>query len=130
MVAKLFVIFTALVFFIYGLFFVFSPVDMLQTVVNGTMTSQSGVTDIRATYGGMSVAVGIILFILSNKPKTLQLALTATLILTVCMAVARLIGIFADGETNNFMFNYLWLEISVAVITAILILLNKPKPQS
>lgn len=121
MVAKAFVLFTGTVFFVYGLFFVYSPIYMLNTVIDGEITTASGITDIRATYGGMSAAIGIILCILAIRHSTLRLGLISAAILNCCMATTRLLGIIIDGDTNAHMYGYLVLEIAATIIAAALI---------
>ena len=113
----------AVIFFLYGLVFLFFPVPALQLVVQGEIGSSSGVTDIRATYGGMSIAIGIMLYKMAANSETLRLGLWSVLILMGCMAGARLLGMVIDGGPNIMMFCYLALEI-LACILAVLRLQN------
>lgn len=84
--SKLFVLGTAAVFFVYGLLFYVIPLEAFEFVVDGSVTSSSGVTDMRATYGGMSVGIGIILFMLGRNPQTVQLGLISVFVVMLGMA--------------------------------------------
>jgi len=74
----------------------------------------------RSTYGGMSIAVGILLFLVSRTH--LKLGLSGVLIMMASMAITRTCGIFIDGSANNLMFIYLALEVSVASAAGVLML--------
>jgi len=119
--AKVLVILTAIIFIGYGILFMFSPINMLRWVAESEVTSSSAVIDIRATYGGMSLAVGFILFMLSRRSQTLGLGLASTFVLMLGMAIGRSIGILLDQDANNMMYIYLGLELSVVVISGYLI---------
>jgi len=119
--AKFLVVLTAAVFFLYGLTFLFLPHTALQFVVQENMSSNSGVTDIRATYGGMSVGISIVLYFLAKRDDTLNLGLLAVLALMCSMAFGRVVGMVFDGDPNFFMYLYLALEL-VASTFALLLL--------
>lgn len=116
---KLLVLLTASIFCIYGLIFVFFPVDGLLFVVDGSISTSSGVIDIRATYGGMSVGIGIILYLLATTHGTLRIGLLSVCLLMLGMAAGRIIGMVLDGSPNIYMYIYLALELiasSLAVL--------------
>ncbi|GAA5317566.1 MAG: hypothetical protein AseanaTS_27710 [Candidatus Pelagadaptatus aseana] len=121
--SKLIVLGTAAIFVVYGLFFIALPVETLHLVVDGTVTSSSGITDVRATYGGMTIAVGIILFMLGRDPQTLRLGLMSVLLLMLGMATGRTLGMVVDGHPNLFMYIYLGLELTLILVS--FLLLNK-----
>jgi len=60
------------------------PNKAKQFVACGHLTS--GVIDLRATYGGISVSVGVVLLILASTAESLRLALLATAIVLLAMA--------------------------------------------
>lgn len=118
---KALVLVTAMVFFLYGLIFMLLPEQALVFVVQGQINSSSGVIDLRATYGGMSVGVGMILFLLAINKDTLKIGLWSVVILMSGMAIGRVIGMVLDGAPNLFMYIYLVLEL-VAIMLALLVL--------
>ncbi|WFB46428.1 DUF4345 domain-containing protein [Vibrio coralliilyticus] len=110
------ILLTSAVFFFYGLAFAIAPNSMLSHTTGGYATSASMLVDIRATYGGMSVGVALILFLLSQKPSTLTMGLLAVIFVNASMATGRIIGLVSDGETNSTMHFYLMLEVGVSLL--------------
>jgi hypothetical protein len=108
---------TAAVFTCYGIGFVVAPELLSQWVTGAIPASASGLIDMRATYGGMSVAVGILLFVLSSKQGNIENGLLGVIILMLCMAGGRIYGIAVDGSANIVMYIYLAIEIGMAGIS-------------
>ncbi|MGY3686845.1 DUF4345 family protein [Vibrio coralliilyticus] len=109
------ILLTSAVFFFYGLAFAIAPNSMLSHATGGYATSESMLVDMRATYGGMSVGVALILFLLSQKPSTLTMGLLAVIFVNASMATGRIIGLVSDGEANSTMYFYLMLEVGVSL---------------
>ncbi len=109
--ARIVVWFTAAVFIIYGLVFAVAPVRMMEFVSGGPFSTMSAVIDARSTFGGMTIAVGLLIAMLGRNEQTLPMALTAIAIVLSAMAVTRLLGIFVDGDANSVMYAYLGAEI-------------------
>ena len=105
--ARYCVLVTAWGFFIYGLLFIVFPQEALQMLVQGKVSTRSELIDLRATYGGMMIGLGLLLFILANNVSTIKVGLLAVFILMLCMALGRIIGIVIDGEPNQLMYIYL-----------------------
>lgn len=108
---------TAAVFALYGIGFVVVPEFLSHVVTGAVPTSASGLIDMRATYGGMSIATGILLLILSSKHWRIESGLCGVIILMLCMASARIYGIVVDGPANMKMYIYLVIEIGMAGIS-------------
>jgi hypothetical protein len=108
---------TAAVFTFYGIGFVVAPELLSQWVTGAIPASASGLIDMRATYGGMSVAVGVLLFVLSSKGGSIENGLLGVIILMLCMASGRIYGIAVDGSANMVMYIYLAIEIGMAGIS-------------
>ena len=119
--SKLLIVLTALIFLIYGILFALFPISLLDLVVNGAVTSASGVIDMRATYGGMSFAVGCILLVLTKSADTIKTGLMNVFLLMFCMAAGRFIGICVDQNANAVMYVYLILEVIVAALSVLLL---------
>jgi hypothetical protein len=103
-------------FILYGILFAAAPVELARLVTDGGTTSPSGLIDMRATYGGMSIAFGMLLVVLARKASTLRLSVAGLLIVMICMATTRTIGIVVDGSPNVMMYVYLTLELVVSAI--------------
>ena len=127
--SKLFILINASIFVIYGSVFVFFPLEALNEVVTDTLSSTSSIIDIRATYGGMSIGVGSILYLLARSESTLRTGLLAVLLVMACMASARLYGIMVDGQPNGCMHLYLILELAAVGLSIILLRLQKSGPE-
>ena len=112
---------TAAIFVLYGLGFTFAPLAMAQFVTDASPTHASAIIDMRATYGGMSLAVGVLLFVLSARAEWLKAGLLAVTIIMAGMALGRVVGIVVDGNANTFMYIYLGLEIVGAVAAGMLL---------
>ena len=128
--SKLFVLGTALIFFVYGLLFFVIPVETFQFMVDGTVTSSPAITDLRATYGGMSFGISVILFILGMNKQTLRIGLVSVFVVMFGMALGRSIGIIFDGDTNGFMQLYLALEVAACLVSLVLVKLTSENVQS
>ncbi|MEM7433332.1 MAG: DUF4345 family protein [Pseudomonadota bacterium] len=116
---RVFVFFVGAVFFVYGLAFAIAPDTVFEWVTHSSLPIGPALIDARATYGGMSVAIGIVMIVLARSEDTLKLGLVTVAIVNVCMATARTAGITLDGHANTMMYIYLALEI-VAVLIALL----------
>lgn len=114
--AKLLVQLTGLFFIGYGLAFTLFPVEMATAVTGTGPSTASGLIDLRATYGGMTLSVGIVLWLLAAKKTELSFALLAIAIILLAMAAARGLGMLLDGVPNHFMYGYLFAEIIGAAI--------------
>ena len=108
-----------LVFVIYGFAFTLFAENLAIWVTDTAPRSTSGLIDMRATYGGMSLAIGIILGILAKEATTVRLGITSLIIIMGGMATGRLLGIVIDGNANGVMYLYLAAEILVIILALV-----------
>ncbi|MEM9177033.1 MAG: DUF4345 domain-containing protein [Myxococcota bacterium] len=101
-------------FVVYGLLFVFVPEPLATTITGGAPSTASGMIDLRATYGGMSIAVGWMLAAFARDEALHATGLRAVAATLLCMAGGRTVGIVVDGNPNTWMWIYLAAEIAVA----------------
>lgn len=107
---------TAAVFTLYGVGFIVAP-ELLSLNVTGTVpVTPSGVIDMRATYGGMSVAVGVLLFVLASSREHVESGLIGVALLMSGMAGGRAYGIVVESSADVMMYIYLGFEVTVTVI--------------
>ena len=97
----------------YGLAFIFAPEAMAVFVTGSAPSGASAMIDFRATYGGMTLGVGLILGICARTPDYSRLGLQALAISMATMASGRSVGIALDGSPNAMMLLFLALEIIV-----------------
>ncbi len=108
--AKFFTWGCGLFFFVYGMGFVLFPEFLSFWVTDSVPATSSGVTDMRATYGGMSAAMGLTILLLAKQESQLTRPLLVTVMVLWGMAIGRIIGMFIDGDPNLMMFIYLAAE--------------------
>lgn len=125
--SRIFVLGTAAIFFVYGLLFFLFPMETFKFVVDGAVTSSSGVTDMRASYGGMSAGIGVIMFLLATNPQTIRMGLVSVFVVMFGMAFGRFLGIVIDGNANSYMYVYLGLEIAASLVALVLMRLESKK---
>ena len=101
------------------------PLETFGFVVDGSVTSSSAVIDLRATYGGMSAAVGVILLLLASNVNTLRVAVVSVFLLMFGMAFGRSLGIYLDGGANAYMYGYLILELAACAIALLLLKVDR-----
>ena len=116
----------AVVFLLYGIGFLILPEALSLFVTDTAPRTVSGVVDMRATYGGMSVAVGVLLLVLASGYETVRKGLVGVLLLMLGMAGGRILGMVVDGAGNPVMGGYLVLELIMAVI-ALWLLVRTPR---
>lgn len=105
------VIYLASAFFVlYGLGFILFPATLSLWVMDSVVQGSSAAVDFRATYGGMTFAVGAALLYLHHQGQTGPCLMVIILVL-MSMAVARCLGFIVDGATNPLMVAYLVLEL-------------------
>jgi len=114
--ANILVKLTALFFMGYGLAFALFPIEMAISITGAAPSSASALMDVRATYGGMTIAVGMILMMLTKNEEGLRFALLSIAIILLAMAASRVLGMVMDGAPNGFMYGYLLAEIIGAAI--------------
>lgn len=123
--SKIFVLGSAAIFFAFGLLFLLVPVEAFEWAVGQTLTSSSAITDLRAAYGGMSIAIGIMLVMMGMNPATIPMGLISVMVVMLAMAGGRVIGMFVDGGTNTLMVIYLVMEIAAAAFAFALLKTQK-----
>ncbi|MGF1777051.1 DUF4345 family protein [Vibrio nomapromontoriensis] len=113
--AKLMVWFTIIVFVIFGVLFVVAPSVMFERVTDAEITSTSGIIDISAMYGGLSIAVGVILAKLVWATDTLRTAVLAATWIASLMALTRWLAIAVVQSPNDTMWVFFFMEAVFAV---------------
>lgn len=107
-----FVIYLAAAFFLfYGLAFTIAPAEMSQLITASEPRGVSALVDFRATYGGMTAAIGAALFYLHSIHQ-FRPGLVIIILVLMGMAIARTAGLLVDGNGNLMMYLYLALELA------------------
>ncbi|MEM7099003.1 MAG: DUF4345 family protein [Pseudomonadota bacterium] len=98
-------------FLLYGLAFSFFPIAMTNLITQGELLGASAQVDFRATYGGMTLAVGLTILFLYRIGQA-RASLVVVILVLLAMAVTRTIGFVLEGSTNTLMYVYLILELA------------------
>lgn len=102
---------SAAFFLLYGLAFTLVPAEMAMLVTGARPEAPSAAVDFRATYGGMTVAVGLALVYL-NAIAQRRACLVVIIMVLMGMALARALGLVLEGGGNTLMYVYLALEVA------------------
>jgi hypothetical protein len=105
----------AFVFVGYGIAFALAPEFMSLLVTGSVPSTSAGVTDMRSTYGGMSIGLGFLLALASKSKSTHRLGTLGVLAVMIGMATTRGLGLLVDGTGNAAMHGYLAVEVAIAV---------------
>ena len=115
----------ATVFLFYGTAFLFWPQIFLLRQLGEVPVMPSTLIDVRATYGGLSLGLAVVLFKLAGEPTTQRAGVWTVILVLGGMAVGRCYGLIVDGSANGFMYLYLALEI-LAVAVSFVVLALRP----
>jgi hypothetical protein len=117
---KLFLGLSALLWFPYGLYCFFAP-TALGEIAGVTSTTATGTTELRAMYGGLQAALGVLAFAGMQRASLTQPALITLATVTAGLGGARLLGALTDGAWSAYTLMGLVFEIgSVLWATALL----------
>ena len=107
-------------FGLYGIAFIFKPMAMSQACTGTAPNTTSAVTDMRATYGGFMLSVGLwigwVTCTQAANQALIQAALILVVMVMVCMAVTRTLGMLVDGSSNGYIKIALAAEVIVAAL--------------
>jgi hypothetical protein len=108
--ARWFLALSALIWFPYGLYCFFAP-SALAAGAGVTFTTPTGATELRAMYGGLQAALGLLAFAGMQRPALTRPALITLFTVTAGLGSARLLGAFNDGGWSAYTLMGLTLEI-------------------
>lgn len=110
---------TAVAFVGFGLGFIAAPDYLADLVTGAAPSTPSGAIDMRATYGGPALGLGIFFALAAAQQRWLRPALLTSMLVVACIAAGRIVGIAIDGEPNGFMVTFLVLEVASVVLYAL-----------
>lgn len=99
-VTKLFIGFVAAMFAMFGVIYAVSP--QLLAGLAGLQANASGLTDIRATYGGFQIGFAIYLTGLGLIRNNHRSALLAIILVVGCVCLCRLLGVVWEQSLSGF----------------------------
>lgn len=112
---------TALINIAIGVFFLVAP-DRAAATVGLTLTDPVARVDVRATYGGMVLGIGVLFAVLAQHAEWVRPGLWGVALVCGGLASGRILGILAGGGTVPMMWGFLALELTVTAMAGWLLL--------
>ena len=81
----------------------------------------AALNDLRGSYGGINLAVGLYLLWVTIRAADCRIALTVVALLTAGYVAGRLVSIALDGMPPGVVLGYLALEVTLAVVAYVLL---------
>ena len=100
----------------YGLYCLASP-GFLAEAAGVAATTPTGTTELRAMYGGLQAAIGLLALAAVLRRDLERTALTALAFLAGGLFTGRLFGAFADGGLSGYTVGALVLESALTVLS-------------
>lgn len=101
MLQDIFLIATAIIFIPYGVLCFFKP-EMLAKSAGVEATSATGQTELRAMYGGLQSAIGVLAVVAFFHPPLTIPFLVALTAVTAGLLFPRIAGLIMDGEYTGY----------------------------
>ena len=106
----------ALVFAGIGIGFLLVPVKW-ASVVDIALPTPTARTDLRATYGGFDLAIGVFLALCALRVDWLRPGLVALALAGAGFATGRLIGILVEQRASRLMLAFLAIEVASVLVS-------------
>jgi hypothetical protein len=113
--ARTYLILAGLIWFAYGIYMLLAP-ETLAVTAGLSATNTTGTIELRAMYGGLEAAVGVLALVAGLRSSMRRAGLAALAFACTGMASGRLGSALVAGEFSRYTLQGLTLEISLAVI--------------
>lgn len=120
MPTRIFLLLSALVWLPYGIYCTLHP-EYLAEVAGVAFQSPTGSTEVRAMYGGLQAALGVLAVFGALRPDWVRPALAAIGFATTGLGSARLVGALLDGGVSSYTTMALGFEFTSAAIAFLLL---------
>ena len=117
---RLFLAANALLWLGYGLFCLAQP-GFLADAAGVAATTPTGTTELRAMYGGLQAAIGVLALLAVFRHDLVRTALTALGFLAGGLFTARVCGVLLDGGLSSYTGGALVLEVMLTVVSIVLL---------
>ena len=112
---RIFLILVAVLFGLFAALYTFAPTGVVESV--GIQASPSGLTDIRATYGGFQLGFCLFVIWALGDASRYSVALLATGLTIGCVGLVRLFGVLIDGSPETFHYIAFVFEIILPAVS-------------
>ncbi len=107
----------SVLFVAFGACFIVAPVFFAQALTGSEPWTNSALIDMRATYGGMGLGIGLLFWFLARQRETIIAGLAGTALVLGGIALGRGVGFVTDGAPNAFMLAMFCTEVLFAVLS-------------
>lgn len=125
MAARIVLWLSALIWLPYGLYCLVRP-GSLEAAAGVVFTTATGSTELRAMYGGLQAAIGLLALAGALRPALRQTALLTLGLLCAGLGSARLLGTALDGGVSSYTATGLAFELTTAALCSWLVLRSRP----
>ena len=125
-IVRFFLIGTGVLYLGLGLSFLFATATMINKLPF-TVTAPAGTTEIRAVYGGLELALGVVFLYAGIFNRSLDFAVFVMLITFIGLAASRGVGILIDGSQDPFTLRLFWIEsigVFYSVVSLVILKFN------
>jgi hypothetical protein len=119
-VVRAFLFVLGLVTFAIGVLYVFAPRIFTDQMGFGDLAPEAW-TDLRATYGGLQIAIGGFAMWASASPSRYRPGLVMASMVLPALAVSRAIGLVIDGNATGLLLAILVFEIALSAASWLLL---------
>jgi hypothetical protein len=105
---------------LFGLIYLFVPATMTGPAGFGALGG-SALTDIRATYGGFQIGMGLFLLWAAQAEDRMRAGLVLIALSVGFLFLSRMLGVLMDGELSAFHMQGLAVESTLTAVTLFLI---------
>jgi len=120
MLLRLFLALTGLGWLLYGLY-CFARPSSLSLIAGVSGSAPSGVTELRAMYGGLQAAVGLFVFSSCWKPNLQRSALHTLIVLYLGLGFSRLAAALLHGDISAYTLAVIPIELVSATLAILLL---------
>lgn len=104
-------------FLVFGLGFTITPETFAQLFIGSSIANGDLIIDMRATYGGISLALGCFTAWCAVDRKRTEQGLTLAFLVSLGLALSRVIGIIANGDAGSLMYFSITIEVFLGGIS-------------
>lgn len=123
--AKIYLILLGIMSVVFGVIYLIAPSSMTDPMGFGIL-APSALTDVRATYGGFQIGMGIFMLWCCIGSGRLYTAMFFALVSVAAIAISRAIGLAIDGDPIDVLKYTLAFEVVLTVVSLV-IFLRTPK---
>lgn len=114
--ARAYLCFVGVMGLIFGVWYLIAPATWTDPTGFGPL-GPNALTDVRATYGGFQIGLGLFTLWAAADPTRVRMALVLQALTIGAIASCRLTGFAVDGSPNGFLWTAIVTEIAFTAIT-------------